>query len=142
MNRKHRRLVALICILFGVAVATALLLYALRQNVTYFLSPSDLAVADQSVLTTPRPIRVGGLVVYGSVERDGAKTRFTVTDNAHEAVIEYTGLVPDLFREGQGIIATGTLNPDRVLIATQLLAKHDENYMPPEVAKAMKATPQ
>lgn len=138
MTRKNRRLVALALILTGVALATALLLFALRQNVTYFMSPTDLVSTSARPLAGGRPIRVGGMVVYGTVKREGTITRFTITDNENNVVIEYDGIVPDLFREGQGIIATGTINDDHVFIATQLLAKHDENYMPPEVAKAMK----
>jgi cytochrome c-type biogenesis protein CcmE len=119
----------------GLAVATALALMAFRENLTYFYSPSDVA-ADH--IGPDRTIRLGGMVEANSVKHDGATTAFRVTDNAATITVTYSGQLPDLFREGQGVVTEGKLRPDGVFVASEVLAKHDEKYMPPEVAKALK----
>lgn len=138
ITRKKRRLYILLLALLGLGTAAALTLTAFEDNIVFFFSPSDLATRGGEV--RDRSFRLGGLVDNGSVERatDGVTTRFTVTDGAHKVVVSYTGQLPDLFREGQGIVAEGRLRGDGVFIAREVLAKHDENYMPPEVADALK----
>jgi cytochrome c-type biogenesis protein CcmE len=133
---RKRRLIALVLILAGVGIASAIGFYSLQQNMLYFQSPSDLA---QQPIPPGRQFRLGGLVKPGSVERqsEGLATRFVVTDGPQEVTVEYVGILPDLFREGQGVIARGTLNDSGLFAATEVLAKHDENYMPPEVADAL-----
>ncbi|HEY8189150.1 MAG TPA: cytochrome c maturation protein CcmE [Micavibrio sp.] len=134
MTRKNQRLAAIILVLAGISAAAGLSLYALRGNVTFFMTPTDILAAGSA---HKKPVRLGGMVVYGTVERKGMTTRFMVTDYANDLQVEYTGIVPDLFREGQGIVATGTVDRDGLFQASQLLAKHDEKYMPPEVTKAL-----
>ncbi len=136
MTRRQRRLV-----LIGVAgavlvVAAALVLYALSDRIVFFNSPTD--VVEKNVPPGSR-IRLGGLVVTGSLDKaaDGI-VNFKVTDGTTELAVAYQGILPDLFREGQGVVAEGVLNPDRSLAADTVLAKHDERYMPPEVVKALK----
>jgi cytochrome c-type biogenesis protein CcmE len=103
----------------------------------FFFSPTEVV---EGKAPTGHPFRIGGLVMNDSVKRktDGLTTQFTLTDNAKQVIIEYTGILPDLFREGQGIVAMGQLNPQGVFVASEVLAKHDENYMPPEVAASLK----
>lgn len=137
MTRKQQRLTAIALVFCGVALAAGLVLYALRDNVTFFLTPTDLVSASAQPFAGGRSVRLGGLVVYGSVEKSGMVTRFTVTDLKHDVAVEYHGIVPDLFREGQGVVVTGTYDTDFIFRATQLLAKHDENYMPPELARKL-----
>ena len=134
MTRKQQRLYAVILILAGAAVAAALSLFALRDNVTFFHSPSEVAAG---AAPPGRSFRLGGLVMYGTVEKDGTRTAFVVTDNVNDIDVVYDGIVPALFREGKGVVAVGRLNADGSFPASQLLAKHDENYMPPEVARAL-----
>lgn len=133
---RKRRLIAISAITAGVAVATALMVAAFQQNMLYFASPSEIAAGEVQLETG---MRVGGMVVDGSVKRDPAslKVAFTLTDYAEDVVVEYEGILPDLFREGQGIVAQGKLTADGVFVASEVLAKHDENYMPPEVADAL-----
>src|SRR5262245_50212651 len=137
MTRKRRRLYILLLFLLGLGTATALTLAAFQDNLVFFYSPSDLATKQ---LAPGRTIRVGGLVEQGSVQRGGGRPeiRFTVTDLEKTVPVVYVGMLPDLFREGQGVIATGKLGTDGVFHASEILAKHDENYMPPEVADALK----
>jgi cytochrome c-type biogenesis protein CcmE len=137
MTRKRRRLYILGLFLLGLGTATALTLAAFRDNLVFFYSPSDL---DTKQITAERTIRVGGLVEQGSVERGGSRPeiRFRVTDLEKSIPVVYVGMLPDLFREGQGVIATGKMSADGVFQASEILAKHDENYMPPEVADALK----
>jgi cytochrome c-type biogenesis protein CcmE len=123
----------------GVAAAGAaagLVLYAFQGNVTFFFTPTQV-VANEA--PRDRAFRVGGLVEAGSVKRqkDGLTVRFNVTDTAKTIPIAYSGILPDLFREGKGVVVQGRLGPDGVFVATQVLAKHDENYMPPEAAGAL-----
>lgn len=135
MTRKQQRITAIILVLLGAAVAAALVLFALRDNVTFFLTPTDVAQVSVRPFAGGKAVRLGGLVVYGTVEKQGLVTRFVVTDLKNDIPVVYHGILPDLFREGQGVVVTGTY--DGTFHATQLLAKHDENYMPPEVEKML-----
>ncbi len=137
MMRKQRRGVLIGTCLAVLALAVGLVLFALRDSIVFFYSPSE--VADMHLGPGQR-FRLGGLVEDGSLKRDeGTTVRFTVTDRAKTLPVTYTGVLPDLFREGQGVVAEGTLQADGVFHADNVLAKHDENYMPPEVAKKLKA---
>ncbi|MGQ9364752.1 cytochrome c maturation protein CcmE [Azospirillum sp. ST 5-10] len=138
MTRKKRRLYMLGLALLGLGTATALALTAFEDNLVFFFSPSDLQAKAAEV--DGRSFRLGGLVEDGSVKRlpDGVTTDFRVTDGVAGVLVTYRGQLPDLFREGQGVVAEGKLRPDGVFIAREVLAKHDENYMPPEVADALK----
>ena len=118
----------------GAILAVTLLLQALGSNTNYFYSPTDVV---QEKAPIGKSFRLGGLVAAGSVKRKDLTVNFAVTDNKNSFDVEYTGILPDLFREGQGIITTGSLI-DGKFVATEVLAKHDENYMPPEVAEALK----
>jgi cytochrome c-type biogenesis protein CcmE len=120
----------------GVAIAAVLSFLAIGENMLYFFSPTQVK-AGEAPLT--RNIRIGGLVVDGSLNReaDGVTVRFDLTDNLHAINVRYRGILPDLFREGQGVVATGRLDPSGIFEAEEVLAKHDENYMPPEVAEAL-----
>ena len=139
MNKRSRRKVLILAVVFGVAVATVLGLTAFEENLLYYHSPTDVKAGKAP---TQHTIRVGGLVVDGSVNRapDSLKIQFDVTDNTESMSIEYTGILPDLFREGQGIVAIGRIQDDGRFVAQEVLAKHDENYMPPEVAAALEAS--
>jgi len=132
---KRKRLWLLLASLATLGVAAALVLTALNDNIVFFYSPSQLA---EKKPAPDRRLRIGGLVEQGSVRKDGQEVRFKVTDLKQSVDVVYRGLLPDLFREGQGVIAEGSLGPDGVFTARGVLAKHDENYMPPEVAKALK----
>jgi cytochrome c-type biogenesis protein CcmE len=136
MTRKRRRLVLIGSALGVLAVAVGLMLNAFRDSIVFFNSPSD--VAEKHIPAGTR-IRIGGLVKAGSVVRsDDLKIRFDVTDGNRDIVVAYQGIVPDLFREGQGVVAEGALNGGGVFDADTILAKHDETYMPKEVADALK----
>ncbi|MGR9054283.1 MAG: cytochrome c maturation protein CcmE [Gammaproteobacteria bacterium] len=138
MNPKRKkRLIVILSILLGSGAVVGLVLYALQQNINLYYAPTQIAGGEAPV---DRRIRVGGLVVVGSVKRagDSLKVGFTLTDGGHTVPIEFTGILPDLFREGQGIIAMGKLDAHGVFRADEVLAKHDENYMPPEVADSLK----
>lgn len=129
--RGRQRLVIIITILVSLAVAAALAFYALREDVMYFHSPSDVIARQTPAGET---FRLGGMVAKGSVEKlPDQITRFTVTDMQNEIRAEYRGVLPDLFREGQGVVMDGALDDNNVFIASRVLAKHDENYMPPVV---------
>ena len=136
---RKRRLIAVLLILAGVGIASTIAFYSLQENLLYFQSPSE--VADQA-MPAGRQFRLGGLVKPGTVNRtgDGLTTQFVVTDGPAELEVQYVGILPDLFREGQGVIARGALNAQGSFDATEVLAKHDENYMPPEVADALEKT--
>ncbi len=138
MRKRSQRKLLVVGVLIGVIIATALGLKAFNQNLLYFYSPSQVKAGEAPA---HHSFRVGGMVVKGSVKRDTKDlgVRFVVTDNAATVKIKYTGILPDLFREGQGIVAMGRINPDGTFVAEQVLAKHDEKYMPPEVAAALKA---
>jgi cytochrome c-type biogenesis protein CcmE len=137
MTRKRRRLYFVGLGLLGLFTATALILSAMEESIVFFFSPSELK---ERPVAADRRLRVGGLVEAGSIVKSGDTVRFVVTDNAERLTIQYTGILPDLFREGQGIVAEGKLAADGVFMASDVLAKHDENYMPPEVAEALKKT--
>ncbi len=135
--RHRRRLMFVALILLGVGVATALTLNAFRGNMVYFYSPSQLDTVEK---VHERNIRLGGLVEQGSVRRedDGLTVHFIVTDNVKSVPVIFKGILPDLFGEGQGVVTQGKLSGEGVFRADEVLAKHDENYMPPEVAEALK----
>jgi len=134
--RRKKRLTLVGLVLLGVAGAAALFLTAFKENLVYFYSPTEVANGKAPV---DRTFRIGGLVKEGSVERDQEtlEARFVVTDTAHDVPIVYEGVLPDLFREGQGIVANGKLTEKGTFEAAEVLAKHDENYMPPEAAEAL-----
>jgi cytochrome c-type biogenesis protein CcmE len=125
-------------VLAGVVVAVSLATLAFRNNLLFFFSPSQIAAGEAP---TERQFRLGGMVMDGSVKRaEGSLTvEFLVTDYAHTVPVSYTGILPDLFQEGQGVVAVGRIEGDCHFSATQIIAKHDENYMPPEVADALEA---
>jgi cytochrome c-type biogenesis protein CcmE len=133
---KQQRLVLALAALAVLAVAGIIAAFALEDTAAYFKAPSDIAAEHPGAGQT---IRLGGLVKDGSVSRspDGLVLNFTVTDMKADTTVSYRGIVPDLFREGQGVIATGSFDASGHFVARELLAKHDENYMPPEVAKAL-----
>ena len=133
---RKRRLIAVIVIIIGVGTAAVVAIKSLNENMLYFVSPTD--VEEQS-LPTGKKFRLGGLVQVDSVSRasDNLAVKFVVTDGAHSVEVQFDGILPDLFREGQGIIAIGELSTAGHFEAAEVLAKHDENYMPPEVADAL-----
>jgi cytochrome c-type biogenesis protein CcmE len=135
MTPKRKRLWLLTGSLAVLGVAAALVLTALNDNIVFFYSPVQVAEKKPG---PERRFRLGGLVEPGSLKKNGQEVRFTVTDLQKTVPVVYRGLLPDLFREGQGVIAEGALGTDGVFRAREVLAKHDENYMPPEVAKALK----
>ena len=137
--KRKKRIMLIGLMLAGVAIAAGFALQAFNENLMFFYTPSEVAAGEAPA---GRMIRVGGLVTDGSVKRqsDGLTVQFDVTDNDKTITVQYTGILPDLFREGQGIVAHGRLQQDRLFVAEEVLAKHDENYMPPEVADALKAT--
>ena len=136
MTPRQRRLTLVLGILAGVGIAGALALTAFRENVTFFFDPSQVA---QGRVAEGEHFRLGGMVSKGSVKREpgSLEVRFRVTDFAHEVPVSYTGVLPDLFREEQGVVANGRLS-NGTFVAEEVLAKHDEKYMPPPVAKALK----
>jgi cytochrome c-type biogenesis protein CcmE len=135
MTRKQRRLVLIGSALGVLALAAVLVLSALRDSIVFFNSPTDVI---EKNLTPGTRMRLGGLVLTGSVVRDNLDTRFEITDGKNSIRVAYRGILPDLFREGQGVIAEGALDGDRHFVASSILAKHDENYVPKEVADALK----
>ena len=141
MTKRSKRKMLVILVVMGVGLATVLGLTAFEENMMYFYSPTEV---NNGTAPDTRNIRVGGLVVEGTVKRasDSLLVKFDLTDGAEVVKLEYSGILPDLFREGQGIVAMGKLNDKRVFVANEVLAKHDENYMPPEVADALEAAEQ
>ncbi len=137
MKPKRRRLYFVVAGMVLLGVAAALVLYAMNDTLVFFYSPSELAAKQ---VRPGRTLRIGGLVETGSVARDadGTTVHFRVTDTAKTVAVVYKGILPDLFREGQGVVAEGTLGPDGVFVAAAVLAKHDEKYMPKEVVDALK----
>jgi cytochrome c-type biogenesis protein CcmE len=138
MKARHKRFAFVVAGMVALGGATVLVLNALEGNLSYFFSPSEVA---QGKAPADHVFRLGGLVENGSVQRaDGSLTvNFVVTDNAERISVAYEGILPDLFAEGQGVVAQGRLGPNRVFVADEVLAKHDETYMPPEVAAALEA---
>ena len=136
MKPRHRKLALIVLVVAALGVAVALVLNAFNSNLVFFFSPTQVANGEAP---TSRAFRIGGLVEEGSIRReaDGLTTRFVVTDTARTLPVTYTGILPDLFKEGKGVVAKGRLGPDGLFAATQVLAKHDENYMPPEAASAI-----
>ncbi|MGB2134338.1 MAG: cytochrome c maturation protein CcmE [Pseudomonadales bacterium] len=134
--KRKKKLILVLLMLTGVGLIVGLVLYALSQNINLFFPPSDIA---QGKAPYEKRIRAGGMVREGSVVRspDSLLVTFVLTDYAHDVTVSYEGILPDLFREGQGIVAQGKLQPNGVFVADEVLAKHDENYMPPEVTEAI-----
>ena len=137
MKPRTKRALIIGVALIVLGLASTLVLNAFRSNLVFFFSPSQVASKEAPV---ERSFRLGGLVAVGSVERDAESlaVKFVVTDTLQKITVSYSGLLPDLFREGKGVVAQGKLGPDGVFNAEQVLAKHDENYMPPEAAQALK----
>lgn len=135
-SRKQKRLAVIAGLAVVVALAATLVLVALRDQIVFFYSPSDVVARD---VGPGQSIRLGGLVKDGSWVREGQENSFVVTDGGTDIVAHYTGILPDLFREGQGVVAEGSLGPGGEFQATNVLAKHDENYVPKEVVEALKA---
>ena len=134
--RKRQRLILVVVALLLLGGSAALVLTALQDTIAFFVSPSELQAME---IDESKRLRIGGLVVEGSVEQHaGGRVEFALTDTAEEVQVTYMGVLPDLFREGQGIVAQGRMRADRVFEADEVLAKHDENYMPKEVADALK----
>src|ERR671914_1781956 len=136
MKRRHKRIIFICAALAAIGLATWLVLGAFKENLVFFFSPTQVAAKEAPV---NRTFRIGGLVENGSLKRenDGLTVRFTVTDTAKTVPVVYKGILPDLFKEGKGCVAQGRLGSDGVFYADQVLAKHDENYMPPEVGEAI-----
>ena len=137
MNAKYRRLFITIIIILTLGLATKLILMALEDNIVYFYTPKDLIEKFRDTQNIHNKIRIGGLVLESSIKKEGEKTIFMITDRKKEVKVLFEGPLPDLFREGQGIVAEGMFQNNN-FIASEVLAKHDENYMPPEVANALK----
>lgn len=137
MTPRQRRVALVLGIISGVSIASALALNAFRDNVMFFFDPSQVATGEAPV---DKRFRLGGMVRPGSVDREAGSLEmsFVVTDFQRDVPVRYSGVVPDLFRENQGVVAHGRLGNDGVFVADEILAKHDENYMPPEVARAIK----
>ncbi|MGE5504109.1 MAG: cytochrome c maturation protein CcmE [Actinomycetota bacterium] len=139
MTRKQRRLYFVLLGMASLGLATGLVLYAMRGTMVYFCTPADLEAKTEGCdIKSGRRMRIGGLVQLGSVVKDGKTVTFSVADKVTTVPAAYTGILPDLFREGQGVVAEGRFEADGVFHATEVLAKHDEKYMPKEVADALK----
>ena len=138
MKPRHKRLALIGGIVGAVGVAAALVLNAFQSNLVFFYSPSQVAAKEAPL---NRTFRIGGLVKEGSVKRDGTDVQFIVTDTAQTVAVQYRGILPDLFKEGKGVVAQGQMQGG-VFVAREVLAKHDENYMPPEATEALKRATQ
>ncbi|MFQ5545520.1 MAG: cytochrome c maturation protein CcmE [Acidiferrobacterales bacterium] len=134
MKPRHKRMAVIVVSVVGFTVAALFVLNAFRSNLVFFYSPSEVLAGEAPLA---QRFRVGGLVEQGSVKKSGTKVDFIVTDMNKKISVHYEGILPDLFREGQGVIAQGRLTADNRFVADEVLAKHDENYMPPEVADAL-----
>jgi cytochrome c-type biogenesis protein CcmE len=132
---RHKRIAAIAIGVVALGAVTALVLSAFQENLVFFFTPTEVAA---NKAPQGRTFRIGGMVENGSVKRDGVEVRFVVTDTAKTLPVTYRGALPDLFREGKGVVAQGQLGADGVFRASEVLAKHDENYMPPEAAEAVK----
>ena len=135
MKPRHKRLVAIAAGIVALGIAATLVLSAFQKNLVFFFTPSQVAANEAP---QGRTFRIGGMVEKGSVKREGVEVSFVVTDTAKTIPVVYKGALPDLFREGKGVVAQGQLGADGVFHAREVLAKHDENYMPPEAADAVK----
>ena len=129
------RIVFLICVLLSISIAIFLVLKSLEENVVYFFSPSE--IYEKSNISINKKIRIGGLVKEDSIIKNETSVNFIITDLKNEIIVSYKGLVPNLFSEGKGVVAEGKLKDKKYFLAEKILAKHDENYMPPEVKKAL-----
>jgi cytochrome c-type biogenesis protein CcmE len=140
MTPRRKRLFIVLGIIAGVGIAALLAVQAFRDNMMLFFDPSQVVAGEAP---KGRTFRIGGMVTEGSVSRapGSLEVRFVVTDFRHSVPVSYTGVLPDLFREGQGVVAHGKLNESGLFVADEVLAKHDENYMPPEVAESLKKKP-
>ncbi len=138
---RKKRLILVLMVALGVSIAVAIFLTAFKENIMFFKSPTEVAAQDYPL---NRSFRLGGMVKDGSMSRipDSLKVQFTVTDFAADVLVEYEGILPDLFREGQGVVTIGRMAEGDLFVAEEVLAKHDENYMPPEVADALEAAKQ
>ncbi|MEY4562474.1 MAG: hypothetical protein RLZZ618_1751 [Pseudomonadota bacterium] len=134
MTPRRKRLAIVVGGLAALGIAAALVLNAFNSNLVFFLTPTQVAAGEAP---KDRAFRIGGMVKAGSVQRDNLTVRFVVTDTVRETPVVYTGILPDLFREAKGVVAQGKLGPDGRFVASEVLAKHDENYMPPEAQHAM-----
>ena len=134
-TRKSRRLALIAALVLAVSGTTVLMAVAFRSNITFFVSPTDVVQKQERQGTT---LRIGGLVEDGSVRKDGNEVHFRVTDLKNAVEVHYIGILPDLFHEGQGVVAEGKVGSNGVFEANQVLAKHDEKYMPPEAVEALK----
>lgn len=136
MKPRHKKLVVIVSGVAALGVASVLVLNAFQSNLVFFFSPSQVIAKEAPI---GKSFRIGGLVEEGSVKRDDSTTtvRFSVTDTAQTIPVVYTGILPDLFREGKGVVAQGKISSDGIFVADEVLAKHDENYMPPEAAEAL-----
>lgn len=135
MKSRHKRALWVVGGMAALGVAATLVLNAFSSNLVFFFTPSQVADGEAPI---EKHFRIGGLVVEESVERQGTKVSFRITDQAHTVPVRYEGILPDLFKEGRGIVAQGKLQADGNFVASEVLAKHDENYMPPEAAEALK----
>jgi cytochrome c-type biogenesis protein CcmE len=135
MKPRHKKAAIAVGVLAALGVAVGLVLNAFNSNLVFFYTPTQVA---QKEAPQGRTFRIGGMVREGSVVRDGVTVRFAVTDTAQTVTVRYDGVLPDLFKEGKGVVAQGQLGPDGTFVAREVLAKHDENYMPPEAAEALK----
>jgi cytochrome c-type biogenesis protein CcmE len=135
LKPRHKRAALIVVALAAVGIAASLILNAFRSNIVFFYTPTQVATKEAPV---GRGFRIGGMVTEGSLKRDGVNVQFIVTDRAKSVPVTYTGILPDLFKEGKGVVAQGKLDENGVFHATEVLAKHDENYMPPEAADALK----
>ena len=135
MKPRHKRMAGVAIGVVVLGIATALVLNAFQSNLVFFYTPTQIA---SNEAPQGKSFRVGGMVEVGSVKRNGVEVSFRVTDTAKTIPVVYTGILPDLFKEGKGVVAQGQIGPDGVFRAREVLAKHDENYMPPEAAEAMK----
>jgi cytochrome c-type biogenesis protein CcmE len=136
--KRKNRLILILFMVIGLGAAVGLMMFSLSQNIDLFMTPTQIANGE---VRPGQTIRAGGLVVEGSVQRsdDGLNVSFGITDGAVNVTVEYEGILPDLFREGQGIVALGKVDSRKVMIASEVLAKHDEEYMPPEVQHALES---
>ncbi len=134
MKPRHKRALLIVAALVVIGVAALLILNALNSNIALYVTPSDVAAGKSP---QGQAFRIGGMVKEGSVKRDGLTVNFVITDLAKDIPVAYTGILPDLFKEGKGAVIQGRLNPSGQFIASEVLAKHDENYMPPEAKHAL-----
>ncbi len=139
MKPRHKRAAIVVGVLVAVGAAAGLVLNAFSSNLVFFYTPTQIAAKEAP---TGRTFRVGGMVETGTVVREGVTVRFNVTDTGKAVPVKYDGVLPDLFKEGKGVVAQGQLGPDGVFVAREVLAKHDENYMPPEAADALQKAEQ